>query len=84
MTDPEYLVLSEWFNYLISAPQLDFHVDEIIYLRTDPEVAHERIKNRHRHEEMKIPLQYLKGMNYYTEQYFFFKCSILLTRKVDF
>ena len=51
----KYLVLSEWFNYLISAPQLDFHVDEIIYLRTDPEVAHERIKNRHRHEEMKIP-----------------------------
>ena len=62
MDEAEYLVLSEWFNYLISAPQLDFHVDEIIYLRTDPEVAHERIKNRHRHEEMKIPLQYLKGM----------------------
>ena len=66
MNDPEYLVLSEWFNYLISAPQLDFHVDEIIYLRTDPEVAHERIKNRHRNEEMKIPLQYLKGIRYYT------------------
>lgn len=63
MTDPEYLVLSEWFKYLISAPQLDFHVDEIIYLRTDPEVAHERIKNRHRHEEMKIPLQYLKDLH---------------------
>ena len=88
MTDPEYLVLSEWFNYLISAPQLDFHVDEIIYLRTDPEVAHERIKNRHRHEEMKIPLQYLKGMYYYINNNIlnsiFFKCSILLTRKVDF
>ena len=61
MDEAEYLVLSEWFNYLITSPQLNFKVDQIIYLRTDPEVAYERVKNRNRHEESTIPLQYLKG-----------------------
>ena len=62
LSEPEYLVLSEWFDYLTSAPQMDFHVDEIIYLRTSPEVVYERIQNRHRHEEMKMPLKYLRGV----------------------
>ena len=64
MDEAEYLVLSEWFNYLITSPQLNFKVDQIIYLRTDPEVAYERVKNRNRHEESTIPLQYLKGTTY--------------------
>jgi thymidylate kinase len=61
MCESEYLVLSEWFNYLVSSPQLDFHVDRIIYLRTDPEVAYERIQKRNRMEENKIPFQLVKG-----------------------
>ena len=61
MADCEYSVLSEWFNFLTSCPQMDFKVDQIIYLRTDPEVVYESIKKRDRVEEHKIPLQYLKG-----------------------
>ena len=61
MDEAEYLVLSEWFNYLITSPQLNFKVDQIIYLRTDPEVAYERVKSRNRQEESTIPLQYLRG-----------------------
>ena len=61
MQESEYLVLSEWFNFLITCPQLNFHVDQIIYLRTDPEVAHNRLKRRDRVEEHSVPLQYLKG-----------------------
>ena len=61
MEEAEYLVLSEWCNYLMTAPQLNFHVDLIIYLKTDPEIAYERILNRDRQEENRIPLQYLKG-----------------------
>ena len=61
MCESEYLVLSEWFNYLVSSPQLDFHVDRIIYLRTDPEVAYERIRKRNRTEENTIPFQLVKG-----------------------
>ena len=61
MKESEYLVLSEWFNFLVSSPQMamNFKVDQIIYLRTDPEIVYERIKNRNRLEENTIPLQYL-------------------------
>ncbi len=63
MEESEYLVLSEWFNFLVTCPQMDFKIDHIIYLRTDPEVAYERIKKRSRVEENLIPLQYLKGLS---------------------
>merc|ERR1719150_2873527 len=63
MQESEYLVLSEWFNFLVSCPQMNFHVDQIIYLRTEPEVVFERIKNRNRSEENTIPLQYLKELH---------------------
>ena len=39
MTDAEYTVLSEWFNFLITLPQLNFKIDQIVYLRTDPEAV---------------------------------------------
>ena len=61
MTDPEYAVISEWFNFLITCPKLNFKIDQIVYLRTDPEVAYERIKKRKRPEEHLIPFSYLKG-----------------------
>ena len=64
MTDAEYAVLSEWFNFLITCPQLDFKIDQIVYLRTEPEVAYERIKKRQRPEEHLIPFNYLNGMTY--------------------
>jgi len=63
MTDAEYAVLSEWFNFLITCPQLDFKIDQIVYLRTDPEVAYERIKKRKRPEEHLIPFSYLKDLH---------------------
>ena len=62
MDEAEYLVLSEWFNYLVTCPKMDFHVDQIIYLRTDPDVVYDRIKKRDRVEEHSIPLKYLKGI----------------------
>lgn len=63
MTDAEYAVLSEWFNFLITCPQLDLKIDQIVYLRTDPEVAYERIKKRSRPEEHLIPFTYLKDLH---------------------
>ena len=69
MDESEYLVLSEWFNFLISSPQMDFRVDQIIYLRTNPEVAYERIKKRNRMEEHRIPFQYVKGKSYHFAYY---------------
>ena len=43
LEESEYLVLSEWFNFLVSSPQMNFNVDQIIYVRTKPEVVCERI-----------------------------------------
>lgn len=63
MTDAEYAVLSEWFNFLVTCPKLDFGIDHIIYLRTDPEVAYERVKKRSRHEENLIPKKYLSDLH---------------------
>lgn len=64
MADCEYAVLSEWFNYLVTCPDLDFHTDLIVYLRTDPEVAHGRVVARSRAEEAdRIPLQYLRDLH---------------------
>ena len=33
MSDAEHAVISEWFDYLVSCPQLDIAVDLIVYLR---------------------------------------------------
>ena len=33
MSEAEYTVISEWFDYLVSCPQLDLDVDLIVYLR---------------------------------------------------
>lgn len=63
LSEAEYLVISEWFNFLITQPELDFKVDEIVYLRTDPEVALERIMERSRGEETLISLQYLRNLH---------------------
>jgi len=63
MTDAEYVVLSEWFNFLVTCPKLNFGIDHIIYLRTDPEVAYERVKARSRHEEHLIPYSYIKDLH---------------------
>ena len=33
MSEAEYTVISEWFDYLVSCPQLDLDVDLVVYLR---------------------------------------------------
>ena len=53
MSDAEFSVLCEWFDFLASGnlSSVDVGVDLIIYLRTEPEVAYERKKSRARKEE---------------------------------
>jgi len=61
MEPAEYSVLSEWFKWITS--NLDVNVDLIIYLRTSPEVVHQRISNRARKEEKTVPLSYLQDLH---------------------
>ncbi|XP_046398549.1 deoxynucleoside kinase-like [Ischnura elegans] len=58
---PEYAVLDEWFKWLCK--KVDVEVDMIVYLRTSPEVALDRIKKRGRNEEREVPLSYLEQLH---------------------
>lgn len=51
MTHSEYTVLCEWFDFLQKSPMFNLSVDLIVYLKTSPEVAFERVKRRARSEE---------------------------------
>ncbi|XP_040185144.1 thymidine kinase 2, mitochondrial [Rana temporaria] len=57
MPEVDYVVLSEWFSWIIK--NIDLSVDLIVYLRTSPETCYERLKMRRREEERVIPLEYL-------------------------
>lgn len=63
MSDSEYEVLTRWFDFLVTNQDIDLGVDLIIYLRTHPEVARERIKARGRGEEHLISMEYLQQLH---------------------
>lgn len=53
--------MQEWYDFIVEhhKPQCDL----IVYLRTTPEVAYERIKKRARDEESCVPIEYLKDLH---------------------
>lgn len=61
MAAPEYAVLDAWYKWLIG--NVDIESDLIIYLRTDPEVAYQRIKTRNRLEEKNVTFEYIKHLH---------------------
>ena len=63
MADSEYEVLTAWFDHLVASQEVDLSVDLIIYLRTEPEVALERLKGRGRGEEHLISLDYIRRLH---------------------
>lgn len=56
-----YHVLQEWYDYINEHHTID--CDLIIYLRTIPEVAYKRVKERARSEETSISLEYLQALH---------------------
>jgi len=67
----ELEVLSHWFDYLTKSPEIDLKIDLIIYLRTTPDKALERIHERNRGEETGIPLEYLQDLHQLHEDWLF-------------
>ena len=51
MAKSECAVLTEWFNFLTTASKIEVGVDLVIYLKTSPEVALERLRKRQRSKE---------------------------------
>ena len=56
-----YQIYLNWFNTFAD----EFPVDKIIYVRTNPEICHQRISTRNRDGEDNIPLEYLESCNIY-------------------
>ena len=63
MSPSEFEVLDSWFEFLKSCPSVDLGVDMVIYLRTSPEVAYQRLKARARSEEKLVPIEYLRELH---------------------
>ena len=56
-----YQIYLNWFNTFAD----DFSVNKIIYVKTEPEICHQRITERHRDGEDNIPIDYLKSCSKY-------------------
>ena len=69
LTDTEYHVLTDWTHYLKWSSQTEMKADVIVYLRTSPEKAFERIKKRKRKEELNIPFEYIQQLHEYHEEW---------------
>jgi len=65
----EFEVLDEWFKFATENSNLNMNVDLIIYLRTTPEKALERVNIRNRSEENSIPLAYLQDLHNLHEEW---------------
>ncbi|TRY68449.1 hypothetical protein TCAL_04688 [Tigriopus californicus] len=63
MKHSEYTVLCEWFDFLQKSPMFNLKVDLIVYLKTSPEVAFKRVKQRARSEEKILPIEYLRNLH---------------------
>jgi len=57
----ELNVLYTWFNFLQT--NMDINLDLIVYLRTSPETAYERLKIRGRKEESGVPMEFINHLH---------------------
>ena len=67
MNNIEWKLYENWHKWLIEA--FDAKPRAIIYLRSDPNVAFERLKKRNRSEESGVPLDYLKKLHEWHDQW---------------
>ena len=58
MCGEELEVLFSWYDWLNS--HIGLPLDLIVYLRTSPEVAYERLKARGRKEETGVPMEFIE------------------------
>lgn len=54
-------ILQEWYKFIDKS--IDIRADLVVYLRSTPEIVHQRIKERARAEESCVPLTYLQELH---------------------
>lgn len=64
MNNIEYSIYNKWFEEFIK----DIHLSGIVYLKTDPCIAKQRVEKRQREGET-IPLEYLEQCNRYHNEW---------------
>jgi deoxyadenosine/deoxycytidine kinase len=75
MTELEWNIYKDWFGWLVEAYSQKPH--GFIYLRSTPEVCHQRIQKRSRCEESDIPLSYLESLHERHEEWLLHKHDVL-------
>lgn len=63
MNQIEWRDYIEFFDWLNQEFQISKKINGFIYLKTSPEVAYQRLKQRNRTEELEVPLEYLKKIH---------------------
>jgi len=63
----ELSVLYNWFSFLEN--NMEIHLDLIVYLRTSPEVAYDRLKQRGRKEEAGVPMEFIQHLHQCYEEW---------------
>tara|TARA_B100001093_G_C26306171_1_gene791559 strand:- start:300 stop:620 length:321 start_codon:yes stop_codon:yes gene_type:complete len=61
MNDIEYNIYNNWHSWLVRT--FNLYADGYIYLKTNPNVSHERIVKRLRSGEEAIPIEYLAELH---------------------
>jgi deoxyadenosine/deoxycytidine kinase len=60
----EFQIYMKWFDSFTK----ECKIEKVIYVKTSPEICHERISKRSRIGEEVIPLKYLQDCNYYHDK----------------
>ncbi|RZC37732.1 deoxynucleoside kinase-like [Asbolus verrucosus] len=71
LTQAGFSVIDEWFKWINQHQNVG--VDLFVYLRTNPEIIYQRILNRSRVEERKVPFEYIKGLHEIHEDWLYHK-----------
>ena len=62
-SNTEYQILVEWIQFLTQCETINYKIDHIVYLRSDPNIAYKRMKKRGRIEEENTTIEYINEIN---------------------